>query len=128
MEKRINISSDTKWENLVGYSRVVKVDKHIEVAGTVAIEDGQIIGIDDAYVQTVCIIRKIEHYLNRVDAKLQDVVRTRIFVTDISRWKEVGKAHGEFFKDINPVTTLVEVKSLIDPELLVEIEATAIID
>lgn len=124
--KRLNISSGTKWENVVGYSRAVRIGNTVEIAGTTTIEKGKVVGLNDAYTQTKVIIQKIEKVLIETGASLKDVVRTRIFVTDITRWKEVGKAHGEFFEDIKPVTTMIEIKSLIDPEMLVEIEVTAI--
>ncbi len=123
---RQNISSGTKWENIVGYSRAVRVGNIIEVAGTTATEGERIISPGNAYEQTKYIIQKIETALNEADATLNDVVRTRIFVTDISKWEEVGKAHGEFFREIKPAATLVEVTALIDPDLVVEIEVTAI--
>ncbi|MBK7631421.1 MAG: RidA family protein [Ignavibacteriales bacterium] len=124
---RKNFSSYAKWEDIVGYSRAVKVGNVIEVAGTTAVEDGKIIGVNDAYVQTKFIINKIEKILIEAGASLNDVVRTRMFVTDIKRWEEIGKGHGEFFKNIKPASTMVEVKSLVDPDMLIEIEATAII-
>ena len=125
--KRINISSGAKWEDIVGYSRAVKIGNIIEIAGTTSVEDGKVIGVNDAYLQTKVILQKIERALIETGASLKDVVRTRMFVTDISKWEEVRRAHGEFFRDIKPVTSMVEVKALIDPEMLVEIEATAII-
>lgn len=124
---RKNFSSYAKWEDIVGYSRAVKVGNVIEVAGTTAVEDGKIIGVNDAYVQTKFIINKIEKILIEAGASLNDVVRTRMFVTDIKWWEEIGKGHGEFFKNIKPASTMVEVKSLVDPDMLIEIEATAII-
>jgi enamine deaminase RidA (YjgF/YER057c/UK114 family) len=126
--QRTNYSSGAKWEDIVGYSRAVKIGNTIEVTGTVAVdENSQLVGKDDAYAQTKFIIEKIEAVLKRAGASLRDVVRTRMFVTDISRWEEYGKAHGEFFAHIKPCTSMIEVKGLIDPEYLIEIEATAII-
>ncbi len=126
--ERTNYSSGAKWENIVGYSRAVKVGNIIEVTGTVAVDENSlVVGNGDAYAQTKFIIEKIEKVLARAGASLKDVVRTRMFVTDISRWEEYGKAHGEFFRDIRPCTTMVEVKALIAPEYLIEIEATAVI-
>lgn len=125
---RTNYSSGAKWEDIVGYSRAVRVGHIIEVTGTVAVdENNQLVGKDDAYAQTKFIIEKIEGVLKKAGSSLKDVVRTRMFVTDISRWEEYGKAHGEFFAEIKPCTTMVEVKGLIGPEYLIEIEATAII-
>ena len=127
--QRTNYSSGAKWEDIVGYSRAVKIGNTIEVTGTVAVDDNSIlVGWNDAYEQTKFIIQKIEKVLQKAGASLKDVVRTRMFVTDISRWEEYGKAHGEFFKDIKPCTTMVEVSKLISPEYLIEIEATAIIN
>src|SRR5687767_3682543 len=126
--ERTNYSSGAKWENIVGYSRAVKVGDFIEVTGTVAVDDNSLlVGKNDAYAQTRFIIEKIEKVLIKAGASLQDVVRTRMFVTDISRWEEYGRAHGEFFKEIRPCTSMVEVSALIAPEYLIEIEATAII-
>ena len=126
--ERKNFSSGAKWEAIVGYSRVVKIGNIIEVGGTVAVDDNnEIVGKNDAYEQTKFIIQKVEKALMQAGAALQDVIRTRMFVTDISRWEEYGKAHGEFFKDIRPVTSMIEVTSLIDPSCLIEIEMTAII-
>jgi|SRR5688500_12460112 len=128
MSKRLNISSGVKWEDIIGYSRAVKIGNVIEVAGTTALDQsGNLVGADDPYEQTRYIIAKIEKALNSAGAALTDVVRTRIFTTDISRWEEIGKAHGEFFRDIKPASTMVEVRSLINPGMLVEIEATVII-
>jgi enamine deaminase RidA (YjgF/YER057c/UK114 family) len=128
MTKRLNISSGAKWEDIVGYSRAVKVGDIIEVAGTTAVdESGHVVGEGDAYRQTLCILAKIEKALHAAGATRQDVVRTRMFVTDISRWEEIGRAHGEYFREIKPAATMVEVKALINPEMLVEIEVTAII-
>ena len=126
--KRTNYSSGAKWEDIVGYSRAVKVDNLIEITGTVAVdENGNVVGPGDAYLQTKFIIQKIEKVLQQAGATLADVIRTRMFVTDISRWEEYGKAHGEFFGNIKPCTSMIEVKGLIAPEYLIEIEATAII-
>ena len=126
--ERTNYSSGAIWEEIVGYSRAVKIGNVIEVTGTVAIDDyNNPVGVNNAYEQTKFIISKIEKVLERAGASLKNVVRTRMFVTDISRWKEYGKAHGEFFKDIRPCTSMIEVKRLIAPEYMIEIEATAII-
>jgi len=126
--ERINYSSGAKWEDIVGYSRAVKIGNTIEVTGTVAVDgNNELVGKNDAYAQTRFIIEKIEAVLKRAGASLSDVVRTRMFVTDISRWEEYGRAHGEFFSSIKPCTSMIEVKGLIDPEYLIEIEATAVI-
>lgn len=125
---RTNYSSGAKWEDIVGYSRAVRIGNTIEITGTVAVdENSNLVGGNSAYEQTKFIIEKIQKVLEQAGGTLQDVVRTRIFVTDISRWEEYGKAHSEFFKDIKPCTTMVEVSKLISPEYLVEIEATAVI-
>jgi len=126
--ERINYSSGAKWEDIVGYSRAVKIGNTVEVTGTVAVdENSMLVYKDDAYGQTKFILEKIERTLNQAGASLKDVIRTRMFVTDISRWEEYGKAHGEFFGAVKPCTTMVEVSALIAPEYLIEIEATAII-
>lgn len=129
MTQRKNVPAGSKWEDIIGYSRAVRIGNVIEVAGTTTAvdENGNTLGLNDPYEQTKLTLGKIEKALNAAGASLKDVVRTRIFATDISRWEEIGRAHGEFFKDIKPVTTMVEVKALIDPALLVEIEATAIL-
>jgi len=124
---RKNISSGAKWEDIVGYSRAVRIGNVIEVAGTIAVNGEKVIGENSAYEQTKFILSKIEKALNEAGAEIKDVVRTRMFVTDISEWEEIGKAHGEFFRHIRPVTTMVEIKALINPLLLIEIEATAIV-
>ena len=128
MSRRINFSSGAIWEDKVGYCRAVKVGNHIEVSGTVASnEKGEVTGMNDAYQQTVFVLQKIEKALKEAGASLNDVVRTRMFVTDIGRFDEYGKAHGEFFSSIKPCTSIIEVKGLVAPEYLIEIEATAII-
>ncbi|MCH8329897.1 MAG: RidA family protein [Bacteroidetes bacterium] len=125
--KRQNISSDARWEDLVGYSRAVKIGNTIEVAGTTSIQDGLVLHVGDHYGQTKFILNKIKDVLESADSSMEHVVRTRIYVTDISFWQSVGKAHGEFFKDIRPASTMIEVSNLILPEILVEIEVKAII-
>ncbi|MGA2973590.1 MAG: RidA family protein [Candidatus Bathyarchaeia archaeon] len=125
----MRISSGTKWEPIVGYSRVVKVGKLVHVSGTTATDSqGNVVGIEDAGAQTIQALKNIQRALESVGARLEDVVRTRIYVTDIKRWEEVGKVHGAFFKEIRPNTTMVEVKALVNPEMLVEIEAEAVLD
>lgn len=126
--QRKNISSGAPWENIVGYSRAVRVGHIIEVAGTTATVNGEVIGKNDAYAQTIQILKIIEKALTEAGASMENVVRTRMFVTNISKWEEIGRAHGEFFKNIKPAATMVEVKGLVDPDLLIEIEATAIIN
>ena len=126
--QRTNYSSGAKWEDIVGYSRAVKIGNTIEVTGTVAVDgNNNLVGGSNAYEQTKFIIQKMDGVLQKAGATLKDVVRTRMFVTDISRWEEYGRAHGEFFKDIKPCTSMIEVKGLIAPEYLIEIEATAVI-
>jgi enamine deaminase RidA (YjgF/YER057c/UK114 family) len=128
MSRRINYSSGAVWEDVVGYSRAVKMGTHIEVSGTVAAdENGQVVGRNDAYQQTVFILQKIEKVLHEAGASLNDVIRTRMFVTDISRFAEYGQAHGEFFSSVKPCTSMIEVKGLVAPEYLIEIEVTAIV-
>ncbi len=126
MTERQRISSGAKWESIVGYSRAVKVGNRIYVTGTTATDEtGEIIGDNDAYAQTVQCLKNIEKALKRLGAGLEHIVRTRMYVTDISRWEEYGRAHGELLRDVMPATAMVEVSRLIDPRMLIEIEADA---
>ena len=128
MSKRLNISSGAKWEDIVGYSRAVRVGNTVEVAGTTAVDErGETVGVNNPYEQTKFILAKIEKALIQAGASMKDVVRTSMVVTDISKWEEIGRAHGEFFREIKPAASMIEVKGLINPELLVEIEVTAIL-
>lgn len=128
MSNRQNIGSGAKWEDIVGYSRAVRVGNVVEVSGTVAAEDDKVQGMGDPYAQTIFALQKVERALNAAGAEMRHVVRTRIYVTDISNWEQVAEAHGEYFDKIKPATSMVEVAGLIGKEYLVEIEATAIID
>ena len=127
MSQRINFSSGAPWEAIIGYSRAVRIGNIIEVTGTVAADENGAVAVGDAYTQTEFIIKKIEKVLEQAGASLADIVRTRMFVTDISQWEAYGRAHGEFFGEIRPCTTMVEVTKLISPEYMIEIEATAIL-
>ena len=127
MKARLTVSTENPWESFVGYSRAIRIGELVEVAGTTAVQGNEVLGGDDPYLQTVNALRIIEESLTKLGARLSDVIRTRMFVTDISQWRAIGKAHGEFFGDVRPVATMVEVKALIDPRLLVEIEVEAIV-
>lgn len=126
MSKRINISSASPWEDVVGYSRAVRIGNVIEVSGTTAVDGDKIIG-DSVYEQSRFIFQKIEAALQKAGASMKDVVRTKMYITDISKWEDAGRAHAEFFREIKPAATMVEVSRLIDPKLLIEIEVSAMV-
>lgn len=127
MDKK-RVFTGSPWEPVVGYCRAIRIGNRIEVAGTTAMNHGEVVGEENAYEQTRFILQTIEKALRELGASMFDVVRTRMFVTDISKWEEIGKAHGEFFRDIQPAATMVEVKALIDPRLMVEIEVEAVLE
>ena len=126
MTQRKNFSSGAKWEDIVGYSRAVQIGNTLEISGTVALDENGLVGKGDYYEQAKFILQKIERILTQAGFALTDVVRTRMYVTDISRWEEVGKAHGEFFRTIKPATSMIQVSGFIEPDYLVEIEVTAV--
>lgn len=128
MSKRINYTEGSEWENKIGYCRAVKLGNVIEISGTTATVNGEVVGKGDMYLQTKTILEKFDKILSELGASMSNVVRTRIFCTDITRWEEIGKAHGEYFADIKPTTAMYEIPKLINADLLVEIEATAIVE
>ena len=128
MAERKRISTGDPWESVVGYSRAFRVGNVVEVAGTTAVKDGQVVAKGDPYAQTRFILEKIQKALEEAGARMEHVVRTRIYVTNIAHWQQVGKAHGEFFRDIRPASTMIEVSALVNPAMLVEIELTAVGD
>jgi enamine deaminase RidA (YjgF/YER057c/UK114 family) len=127
MEQRIRVSTGSPWEPIVGYSRAIRIGQLVEVAGTTSMKDAEVVFKGDPYNQTHYILEIINNALIEVGATMKDVIRTRMYVTDITQWEEIGRAHGEWFKDIRPVSTMVEVKALIDPDLMIEIEVQAVI-
>lgn len=126
--ERTKYTTGAKWEDIVGYSRAVRIGKTIEVAGTTAVADGQIVGKGSAFEQAKFILSKIEDVLDELGSSIEDVTRTRIYVTNIQDWQEIAKAHHMFFAETKPASTMVEVSALVDPEMLVEIEVTAVVD
>ena len=125
--ERVNIATGTTWEEKVGYSRAVRIGNIIEVSGTVALKDGELVGKNNAYLQTKRILEIIDEVLIQAGAQMKDVIRTRMYVTNISQWEEIGRAHGEVFHTIKPATSMIEVAQLIDPDYLLEIEASAVV-
>lgn len=125
--KPIRYSSGASWESSVGYSRAVRIGNTIEVAGTTAMKDGKLVGVGDPYLQTQCILEIINEAIEALGGSIDNVIRTRMYVTDIELFEEFGRAHGEFFSNIRPASTMVEITRLVDPDMLIEIEATAIL-
>lgn len=125
--KRKNFSGGAVWEDIVGYSRAVRIGNIIEISGTTAVVDNKVAGVNDPYIQTKTILEKIKKVLEEAEASLADVIRTRMFVTDISKWQQYAKAHQEYFGKIKPATSMIEIKSLIDPDMMIEIEVSAVV-